>query len=101
MKASISRFVSGRLRNVCAPGPPWHRDRERPLDLGVEDHAARRREHELAVPAVLDRLLEVDLAGLDRELDLLLGAEALQALLAELLRQLLGRRGREGRARST
>ena len=56
-----------------------HRLLERPVDLLVEDHASGRGQHELAVPAVLDRLLEVGLAVLDRPLDLLLGGEALRA----------------------
>jgi hypothetical protein len=46
------------------------------VDLGVEDDAARRGDDELVLPEVLDRLLEPDLLRLDRELDLLLGAEA-------------------------
>ena len=49
---------------------------QRAVDLRVEDHAARRREHELVLPEVLDRLLELELLRLDCELDLLLGAEA-------------------------
>ena len=46
------------------------------VDLGVEDHAARRRDDELVLPEVLDRLLQPDLLRLDGELDLLLRAEA-------------------------
>ena len=49
---------------------------QRAVDLGVEDHAARRRDDELVLPEVLDRLLEPDLLRLDGELDLLLRAEA-------------------------
>ena len=49
---------------------------QRAVDLGVEDHAARRREDELVLPEVLDRLLEPELLRLDGELDLLLRAEA-------------------------
>src|SRR5207248_7766448 len=51
---------------------------EGPLDLRVEDHSARSRQDELAVAPVLDRLLELDLPGFQRELDLLLGGEALR-----------------------
>src|SRR5947209_4952958 len=36
---------------------------QRPVDLGVEDDAARGGEHELALPQVLDRLLDADLLG--------------------------------------
>ncbi len=51
------------------------------VDLRVEDDTARGREHELVAPAVLDRLPESDLLALERELDLLLGAEALRPRL--------------------
>ncbi len=47
-------------------------------DLLVEDHAARSRHHQLAVEAILDRILEMHLLGVERELDLLLGLEPLR-----------------------
>ena len=50
---------------------------ERPLDLGVEDHAAGRGQNQLVVPAVLDRRVQGDLLGLERELNFLLGLEPL------------------------
>jgi hypothetical protein len=40
------------------------------LNLGVEDHAPRSRDDQLIVPAVLDRLLELDLLRIERELHL-------------------------------
>ena len=61
MKLSISRFESVRLMKW----PPLADDDgllERALDLGVEDDAAGRGQDQLAVPAVLDRVLEADLA---------------------------------------
>src|SRR6185437_14598741 len=45
---------------------------QRAVDLRVEDHAARGREDELALPQVLDRRLDADLLGVERELDLFL-----------------------------
>jgi len=50
---------------------------ERTLDLGVEDHAARGGQKQVAVPAELDRLLERHLLRVDRVLDLFLAREAL------------------------
>ena len=79
MKSSVSRlesvwFMNGGRSNVFAD----EGFAQRALDLLVEDHAARRRQDQLVLaPAVLDRLLEIDLLGLDRELDSLLGVEAL------------------------
>ena len=98
MKPSSSRFDSVRLRNGWFSTSADAGLDERPLDLGVEDHAARRRQQALAAPLVLDRILVPDLTRLDVELDVLLGAEPAQALLAERLRELLGRRRQRGRA---
>ena len=64
---------------------------QRPLHLGVEDHAPGRRDDPLAAPRVLDRILEVDRARIDRELDVLLRPEPPQTLDADRLRGLLGR----------
>jgi hypothetical protein len=63
---------------------------QRPVDLGVEDDAARCRHDALAVPDVLDGLLQVHLPRVQRELDLVLGAEALEPLGALLLGDLPG-----------
>ena len=51
-----------------------HRARDRPCDLLAEDDPPGRREQELAAAPVLDRILERDLAGVEGEDDLLLGA---------------------------
>jgi hypothetical protein len=48
---------------------------ERALDLGVEDDPTGSRQEQIAVPAELDRLLQFDLLGVDRVLDLLFTAE--------------------------
>src|SRR5438477_1613078 len=48
---------------------------QRAIDLRVEDDAAGGGENELALPQVLDRLLQGHLLRVERELDLLLGAE--------------------------
>src|SRR5205823_10665331 len=61
---------------------------QRPVDLGVEDDAARGGEHELALPQILDRLLDADLLRAERELDALLGAEALWPWVELVDRQL-------------
>ena len=54
---------------------------EGPLDLQREDDAARCGQPDLVrALAVLDRVLELDLVGLERVLDLFLGLEALEAL---------------------
>ena len=64
MKMSISRFESVRLMKVCDAGLADDDCLlERALDLGVEDHPAGRGQDQLAVPAVLDRVLEADLAS--------------------------------------
>ncbi len=62
---------------------------QRPVDLRVEDHAARGGEDELALPQVLDRLLQVDLLRVERELDVLLGPEALRPRVEGVGRQLV------------
>ena len=62
---------------------------QRPLDLGVEDHASGRGDDQLAVPQVLDRILVADRARVDGELDVLLRAIALEALGPDRLRGLL------------
>ena len=100
MKLSISRFESVTVDVVVHARLADHdRFLERALDLRVEDHPTRRRQDQLAVPAVLDRVLQADLPGLEVELDLLLGLEAPDPLDLLLLRELLGRRGREVAAR--
>jgi len=68
---------------------------ERTLDLGIEDDSTGRRDDELAVPRVLDRVLVVDGASLERELDLLLCPEPLETLRADGLRGLRGRQRRQ------
>src|SRR5215207_58062 len=60
-----------------------------PFDLEVEDDAPRRRQDQLAVAPVLDRLLERDLLGVERKLDFLLVLEPLRPLL-EVVDGLLG-----------
>jgi hypothetical protein len=96
MKSSISRFDSGLLMNSCATGlVAVDGVAQRALDLGVEDHAAGVVRMTSSFQPVLDRVLNRDLLGLDRELDLLLGAEPLQPLPAQLLREVLRRRRRE------
>ena len=91
MNVSSSRLVSVRLRYgmvLEVAGVTTLCLVERPLDLRVEDDAAGRGEDALAAPLVLDGVLERDRAGLDRELDVLLGAEAREALDLQLLREL-------------
>src|SRR5664280_860108 len=51
---------------------------ERPVDLGVEDDAAGRGQDDVVLPAILDRLLQRHLLGVERELDLFLVLEALR-----------------------
>src|SRR6266545_3817462 len=58
-----------------------HRLAERAVDLGVEDHASGRGQDQLAVPLELDRILEVELLRVERELDLLLRPVAARARL--------------------
>ncbi len=66
------------------------------IDARVEDHAAGRREVQLATEAELDRLLEADALGLDGELDAVGRVEPLRSRI-ELgrveLREVLGRIG--------
>ena len=95
MKSFVSFFASARLMNGCSDCDVALAERagERAAHLLVEDHAARRREDELLAAPVLDRILEIDRARVDREDDLLLGAEALRAGL-EILTGLVGEIGR-------
>src|SRR5439155_24843669 len=76
------------VRRVVAVELP-DRLAERAVDLRVEDHAAGRGKDELALPQVLDRLLERDLLRVEGELDVLLGAEPLRARIEVVDRELL------------
>ena len=94
MRSSVSRLASVWLMNVGRVEllALLERLEQGALDLGVEDHASGRGQDQLAVPAVLDRLLEPDLLRLDRHLDLLLRLEPLRTrleLLDRRLRQVL------------
>ena len=80
MKSSSSFFAIVRFMYGCVCG----RRRvvedvgDRADDLLVEDHPAGRGEDQLTLAAVLDRVLELHLARLERLLDLLLEGEPLR-----------------------
>ena len=83
MNSSISFFASVRLMNGRSTVTFGSSSTSAidASDLLVEDHASRRREDQLAVTPVLDRVLEVDLLRRRGELDLLLRGEPLRPRL--------------------